>query len=100
MYESLVRFVFVINKGYIIITFLWTYASAIKANKLLNESQSGFRYEYCTSYSIFTLHSIIKHMKASRKMKLFFTFVDFSKTDIPLDDPATIRNLSKFFESY
>ena len=52
--------------------------SFLDNNKLLNENQSGFRKDHSTSDNIFILHSIIEYMKA-RKMKLFCTFVDFSK---------------------
>ena len=50
----------------------------LEANKLLNENQSGFSKDHSTIDNIFILHSLIEYMKV-REMKLFCTFVDFSK---------------------
>ena len=50
----------------------------LENNKLLNENQSGFRKDHSTNDNIFILHSLIEYMKA-RKMKLYCTFIDFSK---------------------
>ena len=50
----------------------------LEENKILNETQSGFRKEYSTIDNIFTLHGLIEYFK-SKKSKLYCCFVDFTK---------------------
>ena len=50
----------------------------LEENRILNETQSGFRKEYSTIDNIMVLHSLIEYFK-SQKRKLFCCFVDFTK---------------------
>ena len=45
---------------------------------VLNENQAGFRAGYSTNDHIFVLHALIEILK-SKKLKLFCSFIDFSK---------------------
>lgn len=47
-------------------------------NTILEENQAGFRAGYSTMDHVFVLHSLIELLKY-KKMKLFCSFVDFSK---------------------
>ena len=47
-------------------------------NRILNETQSGFRKEYSTIDNIMALYTLIEYFK-SQKQKLFCCFVDFTK---------------------
>ena len=50
----------------------------LEDNRILNETQSGFRKEYSTVDNIMTLYSLIEYYK-SKKQNLFCCFVDFTK---------------------
>ena len=50
----------------------------LEENRILNETQSGFRKEYSTIDNIMALQSTIEYFK-SQKRKLFCCFVDFTK---------------------
>ena len=50
----------------------------LEDNRILNETQSGFRKEYSTIDNIMALYSLIEYYK-SQKQKLFCCFVDFTK---------------------
>ena len=50
----------------------------LEENRILNETQSGFRKEYSTIDNIMALHSLTEYFK-SQKRKLFCCFVDFTK---------------------
>lgn len=50
----------------------------LNANDVLNENQAGFRAGYSTNDHIFVLHALIEILK-SKKLKLFCSFIDFSK---------------------
>ena len=51
----------------------------LDAHTILEENQAGFRTGYSTMDHIFVLHALAEIAK-SQKMKLFFSFIDFSKT--------------------
>ena len=50
----------------------------LEENKLLNETQSGFRKQYSTLDNIMVLYSLTEYFK-SKKCKLYCCFVDFTK---------------------
>lgn len=50
----------------------------LEENKILNETQSGFRKEYSTIDNIMVLYSLIEYFK-SKKNKLYCCFIDFTK---------------------
>ena len=54
------------------------HSTFLEENKILNETQSGFRKEYSTIDNIFTMHGLIEYFK-SKKSKLYCCFVDFTK---------------------
>ena len=50
----------------------------LNEHEILEENQAGFREGYSTNDHIFVLHALIELLKA-KKLKLFCSFVDFSK---------------------
>ncbi|MEW8546901.1 MAG: reverse transcriptase family protein, partial [Candidatus Thiodiazotropha sp.] len=50
----------------------------LEENRILNETQSGFRKEYSTIDNIMVLYSLIEYFK-SKKNKLYCCFIDFTK---------------------
>ena len=50
----------------------------LENHNILDESQAGFRPGYSTADHIFVLHALIEVLQ-SKKVKLFYSFIDFSK---------------------
>ena len=48
-------------------------------NRILNETQSGFRKEYSTIDNIMALYSLIEYYKSKKTKTIFCFFVDFTK---------------------
>src|SRR6267154_1742989 len=65
-------------------------------NKILNESQAGFRKNYSTADNLFTLTSIIEQKISKPKRKVFAFLIDFSAAFDTINRKALLYKLHCF----